>query len=245
MYSHPSGTVWSLGETYGSFLQVAVSSVRAVTPKASLSHNFHTVFCSIKRRKDRAKRDLSPIPESNMGAASSIAQPSVRKRLRKHLLMRAFNVRKQQKRNDSQSVEEQFLVFSSTVDGRHVISIAAIKECLLFRNGEEASWVDALFADIGRPNHIVFNDFVQFLETGSYPTAEVITGETQTAGTPTFVPRNQPLSVSTQSNSGTMSKSLSSPLLSSSSSAGRYYSGNDTIRLTFRKIVTCFEETAW
>jgi hypothetical protein len=98
-----------------------------------------------------------------MGAgASSHTTPSSLNRLRKALVMRAYNIRK-----SDETLEELFRPHAYRSPSGVCISIATIKNVL----SEDAPWVDLLFEQmVGKDvGDLEFNSFIHFLETGNKP----------------------------------------------------------------------------
>jgi len=92
------------------------------------------------------------------GGVSSLA------RLRKTLVIRAYNTRKK-----DQTIEDQFIVHSFARDGKTRIKIDDIKKAL----SVDAPWMDELFETLvgtySKENEdIEFDHFIGFLETGQY-----------------------------------------------------------------------------
>lgn len=114
-----------------------------------------------------------------MGAG--VLVPSNPSRLRKALVMRAYNVRKEQcMKNgedwDTYTLEDQFFPYQ---DSNQRISITSIRRCLALDSSQSSadsnSWFDGLIKSvlqnsINENNEIRFRDFIQFLETGQIST---------------------------------------------------------------------------
>lgn len=99
-----------------------------------------------------------------MGAgASSQTSPSSLNRLRKALIMRAYNIRK-----SDETLDELFKPQAYRSSSGLYISVSSVKKIL----SENAPWVDLLFDQVvdSSVGDMEFNSFIHFLETGNMPT---------------------------------------------------------------------------
>lgn len=112
-----------------------------------------------------------------MGAgASSHTSPSALNRLRKALVMRAYNIRQ-----SDETLGELFRPHAYRSSNVFYISVSAVKKTL----AEDAPWVDLLFEQVvgHEVGDLEFNSFIHFLETGHTPS---------TKGTPVAQPSKEP-----------------------------------------------------
>jgi hypothetical protein len=91
-------------------------------------------------------------------------------RLRKSLVIRAYNLRQ-----PDATIDQQFKSYAKRKDdGNIYISFSDIKTCLQYTNANSTCWLDDLLqiianCTVGAKSDILYSDFIDFLETGRIP----------------------------------------------------------------------------